>query len=47
MENIRRATVDDLSRIAEIVVFNYRLNFYGHWKRILVQSLFIRNMVSV
>lgn len=28
MENIRRATVEDLSRIAEIVVFNYRLNFY-------------------
>ena len=28
MRNIRRATVDDLSRIAEIIVFNYRLNFY-------------------
>ena len=25
---IRKATPDDLSRIAEIVVFNYRLNFY-------------------
>ena len=28
MENIRQATIDDLSRIAEIEVFNYRLNFY-------------------
>ena len=25
---IRKATTEDLSRIAEIVVFNYRLNFY-------------------
>jgi len=28
MEHIRQATVADLSRIAEIVIFNYRLNFY-------------------
>ena len=28
MKNIRQATIDDLSRIAEILVFNYRLNFY-------------------
>lgn len=28
MKNIRQATVEDLSRIAEIIVFNYRLNFY-------------------
>lgn len=28
MKNIRQATVDDLGRIAEIVIFNYRLNFY-------------------
>ncbi len=28
MKQIRQATVADLSRIAEIVVFNYRLNFY-------------------
>ena len=28
MENIRQATIADLSRIAEIVIFNYRLNFY-------------------
>ena len=28
MKNIRKATINDLIRIAEIVVFNYRLNFY-------------------
>ena len=28
MRNIRQAIIDDLVRIAEIVVFNYRLNFY-------------------
>lgn len=28
MKNIRQATIDDLHRIAEMVVFNYRLNFY-------------------
>ena len=28
MENVRQATIADLSRIAEIVIFNYRLNFY-------------------
>lgn len=28
MSNIRRAENDDLVRIAEIEVFNYRLNFY-------------------
>lgn len=28
MKDIRQATTDDLSRIAEIEVFNYRLNFY-------------------
>ena len=28
MKYIRRATIDDLVRIAEIFVFNYRLNFY-------------------
>ena len=28
MENVRQATFADLSRIAEIVIFNYRLNFY-------------------
>ena len=28
MKYIRKATLVDLSRIAEIVIFNYRLNFY-------------------
>ena len=28
MKNIRQATNADLSRIAEIMIFNYRLNFY-------------------
>ncbi len=28
MQNIRQATTKDLTRIAEIEVFNYRLNFY-------------------
>ena len=28
MKNIRKASVADLSRIAEIIIFNYRLNFY-------------------
>lgn len=28
MQNIRKATSSDLSRIAEIEIFNYRLNFY-------------------
>ena len=28
MENIRKANACDLSRIAEILIFNYRLNFY-------------------
>lgn len=28
MSNIRQANLDDLARIAEIVIFNYRLNFY-------------------
>ena len=28
MKYIRQATIEDLPRIAEIVIFNYRLNFY-------------------
>lgn len=28
MKNIRQAAAGDLSRIAEIVIFNYRINFY-------------------
>ena len=30
--NIRKATRNDLSRIAEIYIFNYRLNFYPIFK---------------
>lgn len=32
MKNIRQATSKDLSRIAEIIIFNYRLNFYPIFK---------------
>ena len=32
MKNIRKATIGDLARIAEIVIFNYRLNFYPVFK---------------
>ena len=32
MTNIRKATFLDLARIAEILVFNYRLNFYPIFK---------------
>lgn len=32
MKNIRRATAEDLSRIAEMVIFNYRMNFYPIFK---------------
>ena len=32
MKNIRKATIEDLVRIAEIVIFNYRLNFYPIFK---------------
>ena len=32
MQNIRKAIIDDLARIAEIVIFNYRLNFYPIFK---------------
>ena len=32
MKNIRQATKEDLARISEIVVFNYRLNFYPIFK---------------
>ena len=28
MRNIRKATTNNLPRIAEIVIFNYRLNLY-------------------
>ena len=32
MKNIRQATSKDLSRIAEMIIFNYRLNFYPIFK---------------
>ena len=32
MENIRKAVANDLPRIAEIELFNYRLNFYPIFK---------------
>ena len=32
MKYIRKATIDDLARMAEIVIFNYRLNFYPIFK---------------
>ncbi len=32
MKNIRQATSNDLARIAEMVIFNYRLNFYPIFK---------------
>lgn len=32
MKNIRKATISDISRIVEIVVFNYRINFYPIFK---------------
>ena len=32
MKNIRKATMNDVSRIVEIVVFNFRLNFYPIFK---------------
>ena len=32
MQNIRKSTIDDLARIAEIAIFNYRLNFYPIFK---------------
>ena len=32
MKNIRKAKIGDLARIAEIVIFNYRLSFYPIFK---------------
>ncbi len=32
MNHIKKATISDLSRIVEIVIFNYRLNFYSIFK---------------
>ena len=32
MKSIRKATLEDLARIVEIIIFNYRLNFYPIFK---------------
>ena len=32
MDNIRQSTIDDLTRITEILIFNYRMNFYPIFK---------------
>lgn len=46
MQHIRKAMQDDLGRIAEILIFNYRLNFYPifrndafYFKELQVQTL--------
>ena len=48
MNYIRQATVDDLVRIAEIFVFNYRLNFYPIFQKdtFYFENLTVFNMVE-
>ena len=48
MNYIRQATVDDLVRIAEIFVFNYRLNFYTIFQKdtFYFEDLTVFNMVG-
>ena len=48
MNYIRQATVDDLVRIAEIFVFNYRLNFYTIFQKdtFYFEDLTVFNMVE-
>ena len=48
MKYIRRATIDDLVRIAEIFVFNYRLNFYPIFQEdtFYFEELTVFNMVE-
>ena len=48
MNYIRQATVDDLVRIAEIFVFNYRLNFYPIFQKdtSYFEDLTVFNMVE-
>ena len=48
MNYIRQATVDDLVRIAEIFVFNYRLNFYPIFQKdtFYFEELTVFNMVE-
>lgn len=49
MEHIRQATIRDLNRIAEIEVFNYRLNFYPIFRSdwFYFQELQVPNRVKV
>lgn len=48
MNYIRQATIDDLVRIAEIFVFNYRLNFYPIFREdtFYFKELTVSNMVE-
>ena len=48
MNYIRQAVVDDLGRIAEIFVFNYRLNFYPIFQEdtFYFEELTVFNMVE-
>lgn len=48
MNYIRQATIDDLVRIAEIFVFNYRLNFYPIFQEdtFYFEELTVFNMVE-
>ena len=48
MNYIRQATIDDLVRIAEIFVFNYRLNFYPIFQEdtFYFEELTVSNMVE-
>lgn len=48
MNYIRQATIDDLVRIAEIFVFNYRLNFYSIFQEdtFYFEELTVFNMVE-
>ena len=48
MNYVRQATIDDLVRIAEIFVFNYRLNFYPIFQEdtFYFEELTVFNMVE-
>ena len=48
MNYVRQATIDDLVRIAEMFVFNYRLNFYPIFQEdtFYFEELTVSNMVE-
>lgn len=48
MNYIRQAVVDDLGRIAEIFVFNYRLNFYPIFQEdtLYFEELTVSNLIE-